>query len=386
MEQLTVAAFTRLPADLARLDALDRGLEAGRPSPELPALDRAAWYLDSVRRAGTPLFAHLARAAFVASSLLRGLVEVGAVRGERIDALLSTTETVFGRLQADARCVREGAMTFDEFVARYGHLRPGTYDITSPCYAARPEEYLRPLIEHAVPANDRTFAWTDAERVAIETTLAPLGLPADADALERFVRDAVAGREAGKFVFTRPLSAALEAIAEHGASFGLGREELAHVRIGDLLLGRDALPDAAGFLARRVAEGRELHHVTQGVALPGQIATVEDLTCFEQERAQPNFVTQRAVQAEARAVGADGEVEGCIVLIPSADPGYDWLLARGIAGLITMFGGANSHMAVRAAEISLPAAIGVGEARFEELASARVLRLDCGARTITVVR
>ena len=75
------------------------------------------------------------------------------------------------------------------------------------------------------------------------------------------------------------------------------------------------------------------------------------------------------------------------MLIPSADPGYDWLLARGIAGLVTMFGGANSHMAVRAAECSLPAAIGVGE---HALRAARprasVLRLDCGARTITVVR
>ncbi len=89
--------------------------------------------------------------------------------------------------------------------------------------------------------------------------------------------------------------------------------------------------------------------------------------------AQPNFVTQLAVQADGREPSdPDGDVEGCIVLIPSADPGYDWLLARGIAGLVTMFGGANSHMAVRAAEIGLPAAIGVGELRFEQLAGARV--------------
>ena len=60
---------------------------------------------------------------------------------------------------------------------------------------------------------------------------------------------------------------------------------------------------------------------------------------------------------EAPTVGGDGaldaDVTGRIVLIPSADPGYDWLLARGIAGLITMFGGANSHMAVRAAECTI---------------------------------
>ena len=149
LEDLTAAAFTRLPGDLAQLEALRRRLASGGPSPALAPLDRAAWYLDAVRRTGTPVFAHLARAAFVASSLLRGLVEVGAVRAERVDEFLATTETVFGRLQADARRVRDGGTTFDEFVAEYGHLRPGTYDITSPCYAARPEEYLRPLVEHA---------------------------------------------------------------------------------------------------------------------------------------------------------------------------------------------------------------------------------------------
>ena len=32
-----------------------------------------------------------------------------------------------------------------------------------------------------------------------------------------------------------------------------------------------------------------------------------------------------------------------------------------IKGLITKYGGANSHMAIRAAEIGLPSVIGVGE-------------------------
>jgi phosphoenolpyruvate-protein kinase (PTS system EI component) len=61
------------------------------------------------------------------------------------------------------------------------------------------------------------------------------------------------------------------------------------------------------------------------------------------------------------------------------------MLARSIAGLITMYGGANSHMAVRAAELGLPAAIGVGETRFNALASATVVSLDCSSRTIEIL-
>jgi phosphoenolpyruvate-protein kinase (PTS system EI component) len=121
------------------------------------------------------------------------------------------------------------------------------------------------------------------------------------------------------------------------------------------------------------------------VCLPGHITDAGDLLCFEQRAAEPNFVTQRAVEGLAVAAGLRPEatVEGCVVLVPSADPGYDWLLARNIRGLITMYGGANSHMAVRAAELQLPAAIGVGELLYDALAPTRAIRLDCASRTIT---
>jgi Predicted sugar nucleotidyltransferases len=385
---ITRHAFERLPHDLARLADLRTRFRRALPAGTRP-LDAAAYELERVRDHGTLLFAHLARSAFVASSLLRGLVELECVTQTRLDEFLATTETVFGRLQADAARVSGGSLVWDAFVEEYGHLRPGTYDITSPCYRDAADEYLRPLVERDEPSTLRSpFSWTAAERSAIEAALQTIGLAADADALDEFVRGAITGREEGKFVFTRPLSNALEALATFGTEIGFDRGDLANVRIADLLLARDALVDPAEFVRRRVVEGVEAHHVTQGVALPGQISDAADLVCFEQVGAEPNYVTALAVQAPV-VVGADAldaGVPGCIVLIPSADPGYDWLLARGIAGLITMFGGANSHMAVRAAECSLPAAIGVGEARYESLARAHVIRLDCNARTIAVVR
>ena len=52
------------------------------------------------------------------------------------------------------------------------------------------------------------------------------------------------------------------------------------------------------------------------------------------------------------------KLEGKIVLIENADPGYDWIFSQNIIGLITKYGGANSHMAIRCAEFGVPAAIG----------------------------
>jgi phosphoenolpyruvate-protein kinase (PTS system EI component) len=79
------------------------------------------------------------------------------------------------------------------------------------------------------------------------------------------------------------------------------------------------------------------------------------------------------------------EYSGKIILISQADPGYDWLFGHHISGLVTMYGGANSHMAIRAAEFGLPAAIGVGEKLYKKLTHAKTVELDCGSRRIEVI-
>ena len=55
------------------------------------------------------------------------------------------------------------------------------------------------------------------------------------------------------------------------------------------------------------------------------------------------------------------------MLLPNADPGFDWIFSRNIAGFVTAYGGVNSHMAVRASELGLPAVIGAGETLYAEV-------------------
>lgn len=387
LREITAAGIARVDDDLAVLPGLAATIDEIEAS-ELVPLERAAAQLDAARRSGTPVFAHLARAGFVAATLLRSLVATGALPAEEADRFLASVETVLGRLRSDAWAVKQGSLSWDELIARYGHLRPGTYDITSPWYAGAADEYLGPIVERASePPAPQKFEWQPQSAAAITAALANLDLGVDAGGFDHFARAAIAGREEGKFVFTRALSLALEAIAEYGASLGIERSELAHIALEDLLRCREVLADPRDFLLSRSDEGVELHLLSQAVCLPGQLSAGSDVSCFEQDDAEPNFVTNGAVQAEVVVAPESPSVDVArkLVLIPTADPGYDWMLARNIAGLITMYGGANSHMAVRAAELGLPAAIGVGEARFNALASATVVSLDCSSRTIEIV-
>jgi phosphoenolpyruvate-protein kinase (PTS system EI component) len=73
-------------------------------------------------------------------------------------------------------------------------------------------------------------------------------------------------------------------------------------------------------------------------------------------------------------------------MIANADPGYDWIFSHGIKGFITPFGGVNSHMAIRAIELGLPAVVGVGEVLYNEWSAAYILEIDGANRRVRILR
>ena len=71
-----------------------------------------------------------------------------------------------------------------------------------------------------------------------------------------------------------------------------------------------------------------------------------------------------------------------IIFIENADPGYDWVFSEKIKGLVTKYGGVNSHMSIRCEEKQLPAIIGVGEELFENIKKKQNIEMDCKLQRI----
>ncbi|MFQ5916304.1 MAG: PEP-utilizing enzyme [Candidatus Binatia bacterium] len=390
--EITYNGIVRCGRDISELEKLQQRFKYIQ-SANLPPLERAYLWLEDARRLGLPLFSHLARGAFIAVSLLRSLSTVGCMTEKQIEAFLASLHTVPSAMKEDAHLVAKGTITWKEFVEMYGHLRPGTYDITSPCYANAPEEYLRPMVQAVSVKNEPSTAyrWVETTQQAVAELLDKLGLGVDVKIFERFLLQAIKGREFSKFIFTRNLSAALETLAEFGAIHNISREELSHIRIQELMQLRAASTENVSSILRRLARvGKEAFYITQAVSLPSQIFSETDFVCFEQLKTEPNFVTRKRVRALVVSLSnqpsSDIGISGKVVLAPNADPGYDWLFTQNIVGLVTMYGGANSHMAVRAAEFQLPAAIGVGELLYNDISRAEMLELDCASRQIKVLR
>ncbi len=399
LKAITAGAVARTDADLKAVDDFEQRFTAFR-STNRPRLEQALSLLEECRRYGTLTFAHLARSAFVAVTLLRSAVEKGVISQMAMDAFLNSIRTVSHQFTEDAAKVARDELSMEAFTHQYGHLRPGTYDITSPCYGDDPEHFLAPVVRRAASEGhsgsepiSSPGAWA-TERNAFGDAVAAAGLPGDIDKLEQFMRNAIEGREYAKFVFTRHLSRALDGLAAYAEEHGLTREQMADIpleALSALRAGTVAVADEASWLAAQAAEGHEAGRAVAMVELPPLLLSDRDFYAFLYTDSHANFVGAGKISAEcvdllAQAAGERNELAGKIAMIPQADPGYDWLFGHGIAGLITTYGGANSHMAIRAAEFGLPAAIGVGEAKYEVLARASVLELDPVNKRIEVIR
>lgn len=344
----------------------------------LDSVSRLYWLLEDCKRYGTLPFAGLARAGFIAMQLLRSLVTTEVIDSSEYAAFMANLDTVGSRIGRDF-----SSLDKMEFLRRYGHLRPGTYDILSPRYDEAPDLYFswdRPRQPQTVPSR---FALSVGQLRRLDGLLRRHRFDHDVLSLVEFIKAGIEGREYAKFVFTRSLSEALTTICRIGAEHGLSRDDCSML---DIAVIRSLYAESGSVGTRlrdNVAEGRRRYEITRRIVLPPVIAAPEDVFAFHLPATQPNFITQRCVTAPA--VGIEDSPErfsGAILFIPSADPGYDWIFTRGIAGFVTCFGGVNSHMAIRSGELDIPAVIGAGEALFQRWRGARVLRIDCASRHV----
>ena len=391
---ITQQALTRTQNDLAVLLTLQKRHAAIVAQTDLPLAEQIRLLLDNCKTYGTLPFAHLARSGFVAVTLLKEGVEAGWLSVDARDGFMETVQTVSHELGADAWRTAQNEKSWDSFVADYGHLRPGTYDITSPAYCDHPELFLKPLVAQAQApkaASDKVQQWHLA-KADFFNQLRDMGLQATDVELEYFLVSAIEGREKAKFIFTRTLSVALTMLAAEGRHYNLSNEELANLSLDELLCAFNSnLPTAN--LTQRLKEASQHHQhqrkVSRACQLPPLLCNPADFSAFILSAEKPNYIGTTRVTAPVLQVQQTQQqqlsVAGCIVLIPQADPGYDWLFSQNIAGLITMYGGANSHMAIRSAEFSLPAAIGVGEQLYKSYQRAHTLELDPAGETIRVL-
>lgn len=352
----------------------------------ISTVDKIYWLIEECKTYGTLPFAGVARAAFIAVQFLKSFVKMSIITENEYHAYMAGLSTVSKKISNDSDMLGKGELSKEEFLEKYGHIRPGTYDILSPRYDEAFEQYFGAGISGGSRKGENNFEFSHHQKIRIDKELKENGIIADADELLTFIRESIEGREYLKYEFTKCVSDILKLIEEYGKVCFIEKEDLAYLDIGvvkqlysDLYNG-----DVYDILNANIMMNKEQFRISRAIKLPSLIFDKKDVYFFTVLPEEPNFIT--FLKVTAPVVTEDdldsSDVSGKVVFIRSADPGYDYLFAHGIAGLVTQYGGANSHMAIRCSELLIPAVIGAGEQRFNKWMKYREIIIDAENRSV----
>ncbi|MBI2026255.1 MAG: hypothetical protein HYS98_00345 [Deltaproteobacteria bacterium] len=358
------------------------------------------YLLDDCKRFGTLPFSNFARCAFIATSFLKSLKTIGIISDYEHNVFVQSISTVAGELACDTVKMRRGLISQECFLSQYGHLRPGTYDILSPRYDEAADVYFsyteEDAEEYCKPGSFITEA--DAKEcilqkyASIERALKKNGIDCSTKNLVEFICKSIRAREYAKFEFTKNVSEVLRLLGQLAQINDLSLDDISLNSIFYFLSlsTENCTSDFRKNIKVNARRNSKRYMLTQAIQMPPLICAPKDLNYFQHKVMQPNFISSKKITAPLLRLGHVVQnkmnLNGKIIFIENADPGYDWIFGFKIAGLITKYGGVASHMSIRAAEFGLPAAIGCGEILFERLSKACEIELNCETQQIHIVK
>lgn len=348
-------------------------------------LDTSEKLLNDCMRFGTKPFSIMARIAFIGSALLNSLTNQGKIDSNFLNAFMNSIQTPLSDLRDDFSAYLNKKSTKEEFLKKYGHLRPGTYDITAMRY-----DKENPFFENMKFLKSRKLKLEGIENKSVSEVLIKNCLNFENIDFLKFIKDSLVQREELKFYFTRNLSDAIELIAEAGNKLGFSRLEMANLDVEDLFSPHKQKNEneLKEFWRNKINKQIQMKKISDHIVLPPLIFNESDFEIINYFTSKPNFITTKSVTADLVKLDRsekNSELDDKIILIENADPGYDWIFTKNPKGLITMYGGVASHMSIRCAEIGLAAAIGCGEILFEKLLYSTKVLLDCENQQIVIL-
>lgn len=330
-------------------------------------------------------FSTMARIAFIASINLRSLIKIGVIDQVTADDFLNSIHTPLSEFRNDLLLYYNKEISKRKFLNKYGHLRPGTYDILASRYDDD-SFFLDNLKFNAVSNSKKQFKKPEL----IQKSFEKINLIFPKMDFFDFAKNAIVERENLKFEFTKNLSDALELISEASAHLNFSKNEISNLDIESIFYDTKNLEKQNLIKKWRqlINKEKNKHILNTYLVLPPIISSENDFDLILYPSAKPNFITSKNIVSEIIFLDDDTKVnslENKIVILENADPGFDWLFSFNISGLITKYGGVASHMAIRCSELGIPAAIGCGEILYEKLQLASKILLDCVNHQIIII-
>ena len=331
-------------------------------------------------------FSILARHAFIAENMLRSLVRLKIIDNNDIDNFKSSLKTITSKFILDCSLLSKNLISFSQFKKNYGHLRPGTYDINSKNYSLFKKDFF--IKKNINIKNKNHFNLKFSKQKKLDNLLKENKLNLNSSQFFLYLKKGIEAREYSKFVFTKNIDLILKRISEIAKFKNLSKKQISYFTLKDIL-NTNFNKFSKNNLLNKIKKKESEYKTNLNIKLPILLIDPKGVDVIPFQVSSPNFIgnkkiISKTIYIDNRVNFKKIELNKKIILIENADPGFDWLFNFEIKGLITKFGGANSHMSIRCNELKIPAAIGVGEKIFEDIKTNEQLILNCALKKIDV--
>ena len=330
---------------------------------------------------GTLPFANLARMAFIAVEFLNSFVDLKIITSNERKIFLETIKSVSFEMSKDL------SKSKSKFIANFGHLRPNTYEISTPNYKENYQNYFK----NAQPTLKRPkkFIFNHKHKNKINYFLRKNKfVNCNANSLMYFIENAIYERENSKLFFTKIIDEIFNQLKILSKRIKLNHKDIQYLNIEKILdlYEQFSHEDIVKDLKKDIRKNKDIYNFNQNFNLPNVILNKNDIYLYEEMKASPTFITDKKITSNfinLKNLKKNLNLDDKIICIENADPGYDFIFNYKINGLITAFGGPNSHMSIRCNEFSIPAAIGIGEKKFQQLLNKDIIYLNCKKKILS---
>ena len=375
-----------LNEEILKLDELSLNLKVIEKKKISP-LQKIFFLIEVIKKYGTLPFAGLARMAFISQILLLDLKKLDLISEAEFETFFKSLKLINFEISDDHNKVVDNKISKKLFIKKYGHIRPSTYDINSLSYKEDYSKYFLNKKKILHKKNKENITFKKYKKI---DKLFKDNLNVDFKSFLFFAKKTITYREKSKFLFSKGIDKIFDKLITLSKEINIPRSDLCYLDIKNIINFYSKLESTKlrKTLLDEIYKNKKDYDFLKKIKLPDVIFSKKNIYEFEERFTKINFITNKKTVGDVVEIGVEKKsrfLDNKLILITNADPGYDFIFNYKIKGLITMYGGSNSHMAIRCLEQNIPAAIGVGKLKYQEVLNSHKMSLDCLKEKLYVI-
>ena len=221
-----------LVREINKIKILNDKIEILKKS-KLSEIQKIFFYINDCKKLGTLPFAGTARAAFIATKILRSLVALNILDERDLENFYQSIPTVTKQMQSSYLKLKNNKKKVS-FLKKYGHLRPSTYSISSRNYSENFSEYFPKNIKQEKSLIKKMYL-TKNKVKKINSIFRKHGLKVNSKDFLKFASKSISYREYTKLIFSKSINEIFLNLIKLSKEINIPRDDLEYISIKNFI-------------------------------------------------------------------------------------------------------------------------------------------------------